>query len=135
MKTDREMKDFLAEAEDILVSASHTLLLLEAGLAKGACDPDQVNALFRSVHSFKGLAGMFGRKAPSELAHNLEFLLDELRLGKVVLSQDVLDVLSETIALLGRLLQQVGTKQQIDNISTVQHQIDRILATKPTTDS
>ena len=92
MKTDRPIKDFLAEAEDILESANQTLLSLETGQAAGRIDPDQVNALFRAIHSFKGLAGMFGLKEPSELSHKLEFLLDELRLGKVGLGRKVLDV-------------------------------------------
>jgi two-component system, chemotaxis family, sensor kinase CheA len=128
------MKDFMAEAEDILMSANQTVLLLDAGLASGTCDPDHVNALFRAIHSFKGLAGMFGLREPSELAHKLEFLLDELRLGKVGLSHDVLDVFSETTALLKRLLQQTGTQEQIEDISKVQHRIEGILATKPSTD-
>src|SRR5512135_2358992 len=100
MKTDRPIKDFLAEAEDILESANQTLLSLETGQAAGRIDPDQVNALFRAIHSFKGLAGMFGLKEPSELSHKLEFLLDELRLGKVGLGRKVLDVVLGTVALL-----------------------------------
>ena len=104
MKTDRPIKDFLAEAEDILESANQTLLSLENGQAAGRIDPDQVNALFRAIHSFKGLAGMFGLKEPSEVSHRMESLLDELRLGKVALSREALDVLLETVALLGRLV-------------------------------
>lgn len=113
-KADRSIKDFLAEAEDILESANQTLLSLETGQAAGRIDPDQVNALFRAIHSFKGLAGMFGLKEPSELSHKLEFLLDELRLGKVALSREVLDALHETVALLGRLVQQAGTDQPFE---------------------
>jgi len=56
VKPDRSIKEFLSEAEDILESANQTLLLLDTGLAAGQSDPDQVNALFRAVHSFKGLA-------------------------------------------------------------------------------
>ncbi|HEX9114130.1 MAG TPA: Hpt domain-containing protein, partial [Nitrospirota bacterium] len=82
-KLDRSIKEFLAEAEDILETANQALLAIENAREKGASDPDRVNALFRAVHSFKGLAGMFGLKEPSELSHRLEFLLDELRLGKV----------------------------------------------------
>ncbi len=135
MKTDRPIKDFLAEAEDILESANQTLLSLETGQASGRIDPDQVNALFRAIHSFKGLAGMFGLKEPSELSHKLEFLLDGLRLGKVGLSRQVLDVVLETVALLGRLVQQAGTDHPFEDIAAALAGIDGILNAKPSAGS
>ena len=135
MKTDRPIKDFLAEAEDILESANQTLLSLETGQAAGRIDPDQVNALFRAIHSFKGLAGMFGLKEPSELSHKLEFLLDELRLGKVGLGRKVLDVVLETVSLLGRLVQQAGTDHPFEDIASALFDIDAILKAKPATGS
>jgi two-component system chemotaxis sensor kinase CheA len=131
VKTDRPIKDFLAEAEDILESANQTLLSLETGQAAGRIDPDQVNALFRAIHSFKGLAGMFGLKEPSELSHKLEFLLDELRLGKVSLGRKVLDVVLGTVALLGRLVQQAGTDHPFEDIAAALFDIDGILQAKP----
>jgi two-component system, chemotaxis family, sensor kinase CheA len=135
MKTDRPIQDFLAEAEDILESANQTLLSLETGQAAGRIDPDQVNALFRSIHSFKGLAGMFGLKEPSELSHKLEFLLDELRLGKVGLDRKVLDVVLESVALLGRLVQHAGTDHPFEDIAAGLAGIDGILRAKPSAGS
>ncbi len=133
MKTDRSIKDFLAEAEDILETANQTMLSLETSQTSGQPAPDLVNALFRAIHSFKGLAGMFGLKAPSELSHKLEFLLDEIRLGKTGLSRDALDALHETISLLGRHVQQVGMKEQPENIAAALERIDGILRAKPST--
>jgi two-component system chemotaxis sensor kinase CheA len=135
VKSDRSIKDFLAEAEDILESASRTLLSLETGHAAGSIDPDQVNALFRAIHSFKGLAGMFGLKEPSELSHKLEFLLDELRLGKVALSREALDVLFETVALLGRLVQQAGAGRPFEEVTSAACSIDAIVKAKPSSAS
>jgi len=135
MKTDRPIQDFLAEAEDILESANQTLLSLESGQATGRIDPDQVNALFRAIHSFKGLAGMFGLKELSELSHKLEFLLDELRLGKVSLNRKALDVVLETVALLGRQVQQAATDHPFEDISTALASIDGILHAKPSAGS
>jgi len=135
VKTDRPIKDFLAEAEDILESANQTLLSIESGQAAGSIDPDQVNALFRAIHSFKGLAGMFGLKEPSELSHKLEFLLDELRLGKVGLTRNALDVVLETVALLGRQVQQAGNDQPFEDIAAALESIDGILHAKPSVGS
>ncbi len=115
-KNDRSIKDFLAEAEDILETATQAMLTLETERNAGRSAPEEVNALFRAVHSFKGLAGMFALKAPSDVSHKLEFLLDEVRLGKVALSREALDVLFETLSLIGRLVQQVGKKQEMEDV-------------------
>src|SRR5512143_2690473 len=134
-KPDRSIKEFLAEAEDILETANQALLAIENAREKGASDPDRVNALFRAVHSFKGLAGMFGLKEPAELSHRLEFLLDELRLGKVGLGRDAIDILVETVALLGRLVHQAGGKQPFENIHAALERIDGLIARKPSAPS
>ncbi|MEK6700437.1 MAG: chemotaxis protein CheA [Nitrospirota bacterium] len=131
MKTDRSLKEFLVEAEDILETANQTLLAIENGLEAGSTDPDRVNALFRSLHSFKGLAGMFGLQTPADLAHKLEFLLDELRLGRVSLTPGVLDVLTEMLGLLGQLVVQISRKQQPDDITAALERIDGVLHAGP----
>jgi two-component system chemotaxis sensor kinase CheA len=130
MQSDRSIKEFLAEAEDILEAAHQALFSLEAALSSGRTDPDQVNALFRAVHSFKGLAGMFGLKEPSELSHKLEFLLDELRLGKIPLGRDALEAVLEIVSLLGTLVQQAGAKRPFADITKALDRIDGILKAK-----
>ncbi len=131
MSNDRPIKDFLAEAEDILETANQALLSLENALGSGRTDPDVLNSLFRAVHSFKGLAGMYGLKAPSDITHKLEFLLDELRLGKVALGRKALDVVLETLALLGRLVQQVAADRPNEDIAPAIERIDAVLKAKP----
>lgn len=131
MKSDRNIKDFLAEAEDILESASQALLTIESGQSEGRPEPEQVNALFRAIHSFKGLAGMFDLKVPADLSHRMEFLLDEVRLGKVGLSREALDVLFDAAALLGRLVQRAGSGQEPEEIAPMVDRIDAVLQAKP----
>mgnify|MGYP005843334437 CR=1 FL=1 len=127
MKTERPITEFVAEAEDILESVSGTLISLESGLASGV-DPDLVNGLFRSVHSFKGLAGIFGLKEPSDLAHRMESLLDEVRLGRVAVTREVLDLLFETLDLLARLVQQSGAGQRFDDITACVEKMDAVIS-------
>jgi two-component system chemotaxis sensor kinase CheA len=134
MKTDRPIQEFLAEAEDILESASRCLLTLEDEQATGQVNPDIVNGLFRAVHSFKGLAGMFGLKAPADLSHKLEFLLDEIRLGRVGMGSETLSALSDILGLLARLVQQSSTGQPFEDITGSTALIDRILAVKSSGD-
>lgn len=127
MKTERPIKEFLAEAEDILESVSRSLLSLDEERSAGGPAPDAINGLFRSVHSFKGLAGVFGLKPPADLAHKLETLLDEMRLGKIALSNDVMDVLFDTTSVLGRLVKQAGEGRQFEDIAAAVSSIDAVL--------
>lgn len=102
-------KDFLAEAEEIIDQLSLDLVALSDCADGGDFNPDLVNSIFRGAHSLKGLAGMFGFTDIAELSHNMENLLDSLRLGKVSLSQNTISVLFESMELLGTLVQSAGT--------------------------
>jgi two-component system chemotaxis sensor kinase CheA len=115
---DRIREEFIAETQEIIESLSRDLLLLDHGQKEGKPDPDLVNAVFRGVHTLKGIAGMFGHVALAEVAHELEEMLDQLRLGKIGLSQASLDVMFEGIEVLQRLLssarRNVDPAQEVD---------------------
>jgi two-component system, chemotaxis family, sensor kinase CheA len=100
----KAVKDFLAEAEEILDQLSMDLVALSDCADGGECSPDLVNSVFRAAHSLKGLAGMFGFTEIADLGHHLENLLDALRLGKVDLDQAVVSALFEATEVLGILV-------------------------------
>ncbi|WP_224984818.1 chemotaxis protein CheA [Geomonas agri] len=104
----KALKDFLAEAEEILDQLSLDLVSLSDCADGGECSPDLVNSVFRGAHSLKGLAGMFGLSDIAELGHHLENLLDALRLGKVELDQTVVSTLFESTELLAHLVRNAG---------------------------
>src|SRR5690554_336608 len=97
--------EFLAEAQEIVEALSRDLLVLDQAEKDGTTSAEQINDLFRSVHTLKGIAGMFGHPTIGALAHSLEDLLDQLRLQKVALTASVLDVLFEGVEHFQRLLQ------------------------------
>ncbi|MEM6960376.1 MAG: chemotaxis protein CheA [Myxococcota bacterium] len=97
-------EEFLAEAQEIVESLSRDLLLLDQGQKENRVEPDLVNEVFRGVHTLKGIAGMFGYHQVGAIAHALEDLLDDLRLGRVDLTPDVLDVLFQGVENFYRLL-------------------------------
>ncbi|RMG94798.1 MAG: chemotaxis protein CheA [Deltaproteobacteria bacterium] len=88
---DRNIEEFLSEAQEVVESFSRCLETLDRQLREGEVDPDVVNSAFRAVHSLKGTAGIFGADAISQTSHVLESVLDRIRLGKAQLSPDVLD--------------------------------------------
>jgi len=106
---EKATKDFLAEAEEILEQMGGDLLALGDSADRDEFNPETVNSIFRSAHSLKGLAGMFGFGEIAELAHTLESLLDCLRLGKRPLDSDALAVLFDAVEALGSILRSVGS--------------------------
>ena len=100
--------EFVAEAEEILDRIREDLAeLWEGRRDRSEVEPDLVNRLFRSAHSLKGLAGMFGLDAIGELAHHFEDILDGLRLGRVALDSPAIPLLEEGVSLLASLMDRV----------------------------
>lgn len=79
---------FLSEAHEHLDAIEERVLSLEQNP-----EPRTVNEIFRSVHTVKGVAGFLNLTAIKGLAHELEFLLDELRSGTRVVDRTLVDVL------------------------------------------
>ncbi len=102
--TERVRDEFLSEAQEIVETLSRNLLDLDASVRAGSIDPGLVNEAFRAVHTLKGLAGLFGAARLGHLSHRLEDLLDDLRLGRMVLGPEVLDALFASVDVYGRLL-------------------------------
>lgn len=100
--SDASLKEFLAEAEEIVESLNSDLMRLSSG---GKTDPSLLNNIFRASHTLKGLSGMFGFTAMATLSHKLEDLLDSLRLGKIELTPIIVDTLFEAISVLHSLLE------------------------------
>lgn len=75
---------------------SEAMQQIEAGLTdlrEGIGSDDIINAVFRSVHSVKGGAGIFGFEQLVRFAHAFETVLDAMRAGKLSPTQEILDVL------------------------------------------
>ncbi|HME70740.1 MAG TPA: chemotaxis protein CheA [Myxococcota bacterium] len=102
-------REFVSEAEEILERMRGDLAdLADQRAAKHEADPDLVNRLFRSAHSLKGLAGMFGLDGMSQLAHHLEDVLDGLRLGRVPLNSPAVGLLDEAVTVFSTLTQEMS---------------------------
>ncbi|MGB7099890.1 MAG: chemotaxis protein CheA [Xanthobacteraceae bacterium] len=75
---------------------SEALQQIENGLPDirdGAGSEDTINAVFRSVHSVKGGAGIFGFEDLVKFAHVFETVLDEMRSGKLAATREIVDSL------------------------------------------
>ena len=102
---DNVQQEFLAEAQELVEALSRDLLLLDEGHQRAErADPALINEIFRSVHTLKGIAGMFGYKHVGTIAHALEDLLEDLRLGRAPIGDPLLDVLFDSVERFQRLL-------------------------------
>ncbi|AGP34843.1 MULTISPECIES: chemotaxis protein CheA [Sorangium] len=102
---DRAREEFFSEAQEIVEGLGRDLLALDEAVRTNKVDPDVINDVFRAVHTLKGLAGLFGATRMATLSHELEELLDNLRLGRIEISASVLDLLFRSVELYGRILQ------------------------------
>jgi two-component system chemotaxis sensor kinase CheA len=89
MNVDEALPGFFVEAADLLVG-------MEAGLlecSQAEPGPETINLIFRSAHTIKGSAGLFGLDAIVRFVHVVETALDAVRLGKLAMSDDLLALL------------------------------------------
>lgn len=80
---------FLSESREHVSAINHLLLTLES-------DPrsrDAVEGLFRAVHTIKGMSATMGYRAVADLAHEMEDLLDRVRLGRMTPDAELIDAL------------------------------------------
>ena len=103
-RSQKALADFLSEAQETIDQLGRELLGLEVARGGAEPDPEVLNTVFRAAHSLKGLAAMFGVERMSSLAHALEDLLDQVRMGRRVLDAETLDVLLEAPELMGRMI-------------------------------
>lgn len=110
----KAIQDFLAEAEEIVEQLGSELADLADMAESGELNPDVLNSIFRGAHSLKGLAGMFSFGDVAELAHNMENLLDWLRLGKLTLTQNLMTVLFDSHDLLSTLVRVLASGDELN---------------------
>jgi two-component system, chemotaxis family, sensor kinase CheA len=96
--------EFFSEAQELVDGLGRDLLMLDDLLKKGQSDPELINDVFRGVHTLKGLSGLFGATRMAGLSHQLEDVLDDLRLGRVDLNTHVLDLLFQAVSLYAQIL-------------------------------
>ena len=108
-------QEFVSEAEEILdqMREDYADLIEQRASADGEVNPDLINRLFRSAHSLKALAGMFGLESLQDLAHHFEDILDELRLGRVSIDSPAVSLIDEAIHLFANLLGSAGDPEAL----------------------
>jgi len=90
---------FIPEAEEHLQAVTECLLAIETHSS-----PEEINRLFRSVHTVKGSAAQVGLHRLSAVAHRLEDLIGQLRDGALRPTAEIVDLCLQTVDVLKKFL-------------------------------
>jgi len=101
-RSQKALADFISEAQETIDALGRDLMRLDG--AGEDPDADVVNAVFRAAHSLKGLSSMFGVERMARLAHALEDLLDDIRMGRRRLDRAAMDLLLEAPEVFSRII-------------------------------
>lgn len=118
IKNEELVNDFIEEAKQHLEIIE--IGLLEA--AKNKNSSENINNIFRSIHSIKGTAGFFGFSNIIEISHSMESLLDQIRNKKLVLSDLIIDALLDS----NDLLLEIINASSFDTEENIEKYIDRL---------
>lgn len=91
---------FFIESREMLVEMENCLLAIE----KNSSDEESINALFRTVHTIKGSAGMFGLDEIEKFTHVVENVLDRLRIGEIEPDEELIGVVLKSHDFISRLI-------------------------------
>jgi len=95
-RLDQSFDDVWAEFEDLFVQARQTLATLKEPQPAHVVQAS-VNALFRTTHTLKGMAGMLGYPSFSKAAHRMEDIFDLMRKGRLRSTDSLVETLEAGI--------------------------------------
>jgi len=93
-------KKYIEEAFEIIASLEEAILKLE----NDTNTETVVEEVFRSMHTLKGGAAMFGFENIRDITHELENAYDRIRNGEILISKPLLDITLESIDYFKQLL-------------------------------
>ncbi len=106
--------DFVEEAEELLAEAGTYLLdIQDSGSTEP--DPDSINGLFRTMHTLKGMSGMYGHQCITDISHALENVLDDIRLGRAEMDSESVSFFFRHIDTLRSMLTRVREGKAMSN--------------------
>ncbi len=117
------LNDFVIESLSHLVNIDAPLLEMESDSPN--INHDQVNSVFRSIHSIKGASGFLGLTTVNRLSHSLESVLNLIRNDELIPSSDIVNSLLVASDQLRILIENALESNSVD-VSLVIQELDSI---------
>lgn len=100
MNLDQVLQTFIVESRELLEDMENALLAVEQEEIK----TEMVNAIFRAAHTIKGSAGLFGLDHIVAFTHIVESVLDQVRDGKIEITDRLIVLLLSCCDHIGALI-------------------------------
>jgi len=111
---DQILSDFIASAGNSLEAIARDVRVLRASPSEGRARRAILESIFRHTHTLKGTASAAGLEMAAHLAHEVENLLDSLRLGHIFFNEECMDVLEAATAALAVNLDAANRNEAIN---------------------
>ncbi len=85
--------DFIVESRENLETIELNLIELE----QSPGDMDIINSIFRPFHTIKGVSGFLNLNKMNSLCHHTENLIDSARDGRLVIDNEITDIILESV--------------------------------------
>lgn len=124
------LEEFLADARERIDNLNNAVLKLEE-IAKGRTGEGEkrriIDRIFREAHTLKGTAATMGFIELSEVAHKMENLFDDIREGRLDISDDIVDVVFEFLDIISEMIDDIekGREHKVD-LKSLYEKVDKI---------
>src|SRR5882762_2886675 len=108
---DEEQSQFIGDAREIVEKLYRDLEQLRSARSQGRHRRELAARIFRRVHTLKGSAGSLGMESVSQIAHDFEGVLDGVRLGRIEITDAVLDLFEDGTDAIARALESGATAE------------------------
>ena len=106
------IQEYIEEAKQVLKSLEGALMQFE----QRSADPEEINTVYRYLHTLKGSAGMFGFHDVERLSHELESVYSDIRDGIRQQDEFIIDLTLHAVDVLGDLLDGKDAVKEADKI-------------------
>lgn|GEM_PF-5041114 len=119
----------LEEGRQSLDDLETRLLALEAGTLTGPAHLENLDAMFRSAHNFKGASASVGLEQPTQVAHAIEDLLTVIKHGHITIDRARCSIMLKAIDVLRKILTEISTNPsfRMDVLPVTEHLRSAIL--------
>ncbi len=115
-QSDDSISIYINESRELLQDVESTLLSLESD----PNDSELIDQLFRSIHTIKGSAGLFGLDEIIAFTHIVENILDNMRNGEIVSDRKLISLLIDCSDHITHMLDTLENSTDVDGAKSKQ---------------
>ncbi len=122
---DELKKLFVQEVKELLENTENNLLSLETD----STNTEAMHEIFRSMHTIKGSAGVYGLNKTVQLAHNFENVFAKIKDGKIPISKKIISLALKAKDIILELIEADSEdKVQNSEIDEINKEIETLLS-------